>query len=99
MTDPMPEFLRAQIARVESATATNPEIWYGSHPEIEAKHLIIAEHDRSECRGHDGPWISHGAACTYECTGCHGDYLCATLRIMAAVYSDRPGYREEWRPA
>lgn len=23
---------------------------------------------------------------------------CSTLRLLALPYSDRPGYREEWRP-
>jgi hypothetical protein len=23
---------------------------------------------------------------------------CATLRLLAAIFDDRPGYREEWRP-
>lgn len=26
------------------------------------------------------------------------DALCGVLRLLAAPYSDRPGYREEWRP-
>ncbi|MET7458502.1 DUF6221 family protein [Streptomyces sp. NPDC005574] len=26
------------------------------------------------------------------------DFPCPTLRLIAAPYADRPGYREEWRP-
>lgn len=26
------------------------------------------------------------------------DWPCATIRLVALPFSDRPGYREEWRP-
>lgn len=26
-------------------------------------------------------------------------FPCATLRLLAAVYADRPGYQESWRPS
>lgn len=33
------------------------------------------------------------------CAECVGErYPCATIRLLALPYVDRPGYREEWRP-
>ncbi|HEX5541969.1 MAG TPA: DUF6221 family protein [Micromonospora sp.] len=58
--------------------------------EIDAKRRIIAEHRQAQPR-----W----------CVACDvpGDYQgrefgCTTLRLLALPYSDRPGYRPEWRP-
>ncbi|MFI7340871.1 DUF6221 family protein [Streptomyces sp. NPDC050085] len=33
-----------------------------------------------------------------RCTGCFDGCPCRHLRLLAAPYADRPGYREEWRP-
>lgn len=64
--------------------------------EVEAKRQIIAHHvqveaDRGEPTG---------------CAVCHtgndgwteGSGLCGTVLLLAAIYADHPGYREEWRP-
>ncbi|MGW2933965.1 DUF6221 family protein [Streptomyces sp. NPDC001156] len=39
-----------------------------------------------------------------DCSTCGGEetlspsWPCPTIRLLASVYADRPGYREEWRP-
>jgi hypothetical protein len=33
-----------------------------------------------------------------ECRDCVNTWPCPTVRLLAAIFSDRPGYREEWRP-
>ena len=33
------------------------------------------------------------------CTGYYGDEGCPTMRLTGLEYADRPGYRDEWRPA
>jgi hypothetical protein len=55
--------------------------------EIDAKRRIIAEHALNG-------WV---------CTTCdNGEveqvFPCPTLRLLAVVYADREGYREEWAP-
>lgn len=55
-----------------------------------------------------GPYGSPTGGFVYWCAVCNGDrdygYIagpeegCATLRSVAAIYSDRPGYVEEWKP-
>jgi hypothetical protein len=56
--------------------------------EIEAKRRLLGLHDRQnhQCVAEDGPsqW--------------HAKDPCATLRLLALPYADRPGFREEWRP-
>lgn len=56
--------------------------------EIDAKRRIAALHARPhhQCVTEDGPTQWHAAD------------PCATLRLLALPYADRPGYREEWRP-
>lgn len=63
--------------------------------EIEAKRRTLALH--SAPTGH--------ACSTTDETGYNFNYdevspadACTTLRLLATVYSDRPGYREEWAP-
>jgi uncharacterized protein DUF6221 len=63
--------------------------------ECDTKRRIIAEHEVMErprrCRAcgacPDCAWDEHPE-----------DWPCETLRLMAAVYSDRPGYRDSWAP-
>jgi hypothetical protein len=56
--------------------------------EIDAKRKLVALHDRPQhqCVAEDGP------------TQWHVKDPCATLRLLASVYSDRPGYLDSWRP-
>lgn len=54
--------------------------------EVESKRTIIERHVTDIDSDH---WEARLAA---------DDFGEAALRLLAAVYSDRPGYREEWRP-
>ncbi|MGW3428902.1 DUF6221 family protein [Streptomyces melanosporofaciens] len=55
--------------------------------EIDAKRNILEEHRPSEL----AVYAPHG------CPMCH-KWPCPTIRWMASVYADRPGYHNEWRP-
>jgi hypothetical protein len=64
--------------------------------EIDAKRRIMECHE---------PWTaSNGDTICGRCGREHidgrpgGHFPCQTLRLLALPYSDRPGYREEWRP-
>jgi hypothetical protein len=89
----------------ELADATQGHIAQGEHPlrhttigfiawnhparvlrECEAKRRIIELHPSD---GH--ALVPDCETCTFE----HG-WPCATLRALAAVYSDHPDYRQEW---
>jgi hypothetical protein len=56
--------------------------------EIDAKRRLLDLHARAhhQCVAEDGP------------TQWHVKDPCATLRLLALPYADRPGYREEWAP-
>ena len=58
--------------------------------EIDAKRRLLDEHqiDRnSECE-----------TCRERGLERNQVWPCLTVRLLAVVYADRPGYREEWRP-
>jgi hypothetical protein len=44
--------------------------------------------------GSDGGFIEDCQTCEHF----PAQYPCATIRLLALPYADRPGYREEWRP-
>ncbi len=81
--------------------------------EVEAKRRVISEHQMIGPWPHGGINASTIPAtfpdvpvCCGTCcwaqdgsTGVsYGDWPCVTLAALASVYSDRPGWREEWRP-
>lgn len=55
--------------------------------EIEAKRRILAEH-----------WLNGWVCDTCDNGEVEQVFPCATLRLLALPYSDRPGYLEKWRP-
>jgi hypothetical protein len=59
--------------------------------ECDVKRRIIAQHEPEDC------WCGEDATelIPRPATG----RACSHLRLLALPYSDRPGYREEWRPA
>jgi hypothetical protein len=64
--------------------------------EIEAKRAILAEHQRAPKPLPGMSW--------YPCRVCTRDrypqsWPCATVRALAAVWSDHPDYQQEWAPA
>jgi hypothetical protein len=65
--------------------------------ECDAKRRIIAQHDvdDGDCRTCFDPNTTNDwpENMVQQC------WPCPTLRLLAAVYSDRPGYREEWKLA
>jgi hypothetical protein len=66
--------------------------------EVDAKRRILDEHrPRTERHG----WDSEPTICG-TCRFDEGldtyNYPCPTVRALALPYSDRPGYREEWKP-
>jgi hypothetical protein len=82
--------------------------------EVDAKRKILDEHHRIEQRGlwHKGTGYETEfirAMCVLigddEDQGGsrwryreHAEWPCQTVLFLAAIYSDRPGYREDWRP-
>jgi hypothetical protein len=71
--------------------------------EVAAKRAILAAHRVVE---YPGPYVPVSPTCSICITKREGyqeewdddDWPCATIRLLAAVYSDHPGYREEWAP-
>ncbi|MCI3240266.1 DUF6221 family protein [Streptomyces spinosisporus] len=61
--------------------------------EIDAKRRMLELHHSIEL-----PTEALDACAECEVTGAYPEYPCRTLRLLALPYSDRPGYREEWRP-
>ena len=60
--------------------------------EIEAKRQIVEQHRP----------VGYGDVCLSYChtrtPSQPQTWPCLTLRLLAAPYADRPGYRESWRP-
>lgn len=65
--------------------------------EVEAKRGLLALHTPSEL----GTWVGDDDDREPACATC-GDlttwFPCRTLRLLASVYADRPGYQEGWAP-
>lgn len=65
--------------------------------EANALRQLLALHSPSEF----GTWVGDDDDQAPACGVC-GDltvrFPCKTLRLLASVYDDRPGYQEEWRP-
>jgi Family of unknown function (DUF6221) len=84
-------FLAARLGEAE-ALARRALIWQPlALRMVEAGRAILAEH----AGGYPG-----------YCAVCHAGgfdwdperWPCATVRALAAVYSDHPDYRDEWKP-
>jgi hypothetical protein len=61
--------------------------------EIDTKRLTVREHYMWPNSESDTP-----EAEGWECGICKQPYPCQTLRLLAAPYWDRSGYREGWKP-
>ena len=76
-------------APIPEAQASVNEFWRTVYParvrrEVAAKRAIVAWHE---------PWhVDPGLV------WCAHYWPCPTLRLLAAVYSDHPAYRQEWKP-
>ena len=65
--------------------------------EVEAKRGLLALHSPSEF----GAWVGDDDDQMPACRTCGNltaRFPCKTLRLLASVYDDRPGYQEAWRP-
>lgn len=65
--------------------------------EIEAKREQVKLHSPSEF----GTWVGDDDDQMPACRTCGNltaRFPCKTLRLLASVYADRPGYRDAWRP-
>jgi hypothetical protein len=65
--------------------------------EVEAKRGLLALHSPSEF----GPWVGDDDDQEPACGVCGNltvRFPCKTLRLLASMYDDRPGYQEAWRP-
>lgn len=56
--------------------------------EVEAKRRIVEGYENTD----GGPWGGCGDDCEWKAIGW-------TIKVLALPYADRPGYRDEWRPA
>ena len=77
---------------------------------IMAEHFILTNENRDEEYEEFSvvPWGAKGGAGDQGsgCVTCHyygmggvkGYGTCRTVRLLAAVYSDHPDYRQEWKP-
>lgn len=70
--------------------------------EIDAKRKLVKLHGRATLRAGGGAQYFDT---TTVCRSCEANlqfpeesWPCSTLRLLAAPYSDRPGFREEWAP-
>ena len=71
--------------------------------EVAAKRAILSVHRVVE---YPGPYVPISPTCSICITEREGyqeewgddDWPCATIRLLAAVYSDHPDYRQEWAP-
>lgn len=96
----LPEFLLECIAEDEAvAEHGDGGLMEDAHfstarvlAECEAKWQIMDEHYSWEAKD---DWC---ARCSRLDWTAAVQFPCPTLRFLAAVYADRPGYREEWRP-
>lgn len=62
--------------------------------DIDAKRQLIELHQEKQEQGYSSDFC---AECGFGETS-QEYYPCATLRLLALPYADRPGYREDWRP-
>lgn len=72
--------------------------------EVEAKRRILDLHAPVPTFHHDQPQCEYCASLCHSRSGLGCDspdapYPCDTVRLLALPYADRPGYRDEWRPA
>ena len=106
VTEPLAAFLKARLDEDEKwaleLAARGDDAGNRPRREVEAKRAIVAEHPIRPVRN---------GTCQV-CTDVEGtsylSYLgdqhemapppCPTLRALAAIYSDHPDYRSEWKP-
>ncbi len=93
----MTAFLAARLDEDEAAAETGRERDLRPLREVAAKRAILAEHF-AEDRGESLPGADCGVCYYIGTPGSPAQWPCLTLRVLAAVYSDHPDYRQEWKP-
>ena len=98
-------FLNARLDEDEGYLKSNQHHLWTQRPfrEVEAKRAIIAEHGPDPINKFGSV---HDPLCLVCLTNRDGyeemweadEWPCRTLRSLAAVYSDHPDYRQEWKP-
>jgi hypothetical protein len=68
--------------------------------EVAAKRAILARHRPWWDDYVDGDGIERATRECRECRppGTPDNWPCYTIKVLAAVFSDHPGYRDEWKP-
>jgi Family of unknown function (DUF6221) len=102
VTDPT-AFLSARLDEDEQEAASfagPPSLRDRQRREVEAKRAILAIHRPVWNDYVDGDGIERA---THECRECRppgtpDNWPCRTVKALAAVWSDHPDYRQEWRP-
>src|SRR5690348_3635216 len=103
--DDLTAFLNARLDEDEQRAKGSPaegRVWPRALREVEAERAILAEHLPRE-------YDRYGRTGTYcrTCVTDHEAYMdddapdpwpCATVRHLAAVWSDHADYRPEWAP-
>jgi hypothetical protein len=62
--------------------------------EVDAQRRTLALHQKGE---YGECVVCDVGAQSCGCCG-HGDWPCATVRLLALPYAGKPGYQEDWRP-
>jgi len=107
------EFLRARLAEDEAvarealAVEWADEDWPAEVYDDGVRNRAVAYSPRRALREAEARWAivdEHGGRPPYHVDPCDAHDAtfatipCDTLRFLAAVYSDHPDYRDEWRP-
>ena len=90
----LPRLVKARVLReIETKRAiVDAYLPPGEDPHPGEPCINYEGQDPAEYSGHDGCWRHLEASKRLL----HHDYV---LRLLASVYADRPGFREEWRPS
>lgn len=100
------EFLAARLGEDEAA-ANDERIWFGPFPEAikesEGELIIQKERVLAEVAAKRAILARHAEAQGWSYPPGDGDEavqdeLVTVVRHLAAVYSDHPDYRQEWKP-
>jgi hypothetical protein len=107
-TTPLASWLLDRIEADEAAARAVPatETYRVESSAAGASPWLLADHYRrhdparvlAQCAAYRRIVELHHEGPAGSCETCSGEYLpCSTLRALASIYADAPGFREEWR--